>query len=153
MFISGILLFEYYHFQKAKLHINIGTLCLLIGLAIFGLRNFYEFNRVLTVAALFVLFFIFCLEAFTQGTYANRWLLKTPIRWLGNMSYSYFLLHGLTLKALFLVLSYVIPPENQFDALFYFLWIPFFICTLISSFILFIVVERPLSLDQSRVSK
>ena len=38
---------------------------------------------------------------------------STPLRYLGNMSYSYYLLHGLTLQAMFLALAAFFPPDGQ----------------------------------------
>lgn len=52
-------------------------------------------------------FFLLCLCCFSQP---QAWLARgfgwTPLRWLGNMSYSYYLLHGLALKAAFLALGH-----------------------------------------------
>src|SRR5207302_2806734 len=63
--------------------------------------------------ALFVSFFVLCHACFTRpGSYAGRIFSWRPIRWLGNMSYSYYLIHGLALKGFFLVLTVLLPSSN-----------------------------------------
>ena len=71
---------------------------------------------------------------------------QRPLRWLGNMSYSYYLIHGLTLKFSFLILAMLYQPHHDDAWMIYWLWIPFFILTLAPSFVLFVLIERPLSL-------
>jgi peptidoglycan/LPS O-acetylase OafA/YrhL len=65
---------------------------------------------VLKAARLFFSFFVLCLVCFREP---SGWLARasswTPLRWLRNMSYSYYLLHGLALHASFLVLAHVLP--------------------------------------------
>jgi peptidoglycan/LPS O-acetylase OafA/YrhL len=64
------------------------------------------------------------------------------------MSYSYYLLHGLTLKAGFLVLNRLLPGQGSGDVLFWVLLPVMFAATLATSALLFIVIERPMSLTK-----
>lgn len=102
----------------------------------------------LKVWVLFVAFFIVCLSCFRQE--AHGWLPRalcwTPLRWLGNMSYSYYLLHGLALKAGFLVLAKLWPATGNAMGLYLALLPLMFLLTLIPTSALFLLVERPLSL-------
>lgn len=66
----------------------------------------------------------------------------TPLRWLGNMSYSYYLIHGLTLKAIGLFLSPYLSGVGASPALFWGLLVPSFCATLVTSMLLFVLVER-----------
>ena len=69
------------------------------------------------------------------------------MRWLGNMSYSYYLLHGLTLKAAFLVLSKVVTPAGTWNAPGFWGLLPLmFVLTLLPSGFLFAWIEKPFSL-------
>jgi peptidoglycan/LPS O-acetylase OafA/YrhL len=62
------------------------------------------------------------------------------------MSYSYYLLHGLTLKFIFMVLFTIVPSVTN-EALFFIGMMPaMFVITLLPSAALFLLVERPLSL-------
>ena len=70
----------------------------------------------------------------------------TPLRWLGNMSYSYYLLHGLTLNGVALVVTRLYPPTGG-QSLALVAGLPFaFAATVVASASLFILVEKPLSL-------
>lgn len=81
-----------------------------------------------------------CFAGHSPLTKAMSW---TPLRWLGNMSYSYYLIHGLTLKAAFVALGAVVPTGHD---LFLVMFVPMFTATLIPSAVLFVLVERPFSL-------
>ncbi|HEY3487406.1 MAG TPA: acyltransferase [Gammaproteobacteria bacterium] len=149
MFIAGILLFEFYKNKGFTINHG-GTLCLQAALAVFGFRAIYEFSYLLSMLTVFILFLVLCLCAFNTRSNSYKWLTYTPLRWLGNMSYSYYLIHGLTLKFLFLVFGYLIPDGFNSGYLYFWLWIPFFAATLLTSFALFISIERPLSLQQPK---
>ena len=92
-------------------------------------------------------FFLLCLACFRapQAPLA-RLFSWSPLRWLGNMSYSYYLIHGLALKAAFLAMS-VLMPGAAFGSWFFWALMPvMFALTLLPSAALFLAVERPFSL-------
>lgn len=89
-------------------------------------------------------FFLLCSACFS-GTFAAIVLSWTPARLLGNMSYSYYLLHGLSVVTLSVFAGRVaglhLAPWMLWTAL------PFvFALSLIVPFMLFLFVERPISL-------
>lgn len=150
MFISGIILFEVFENKLIQLPKYIGTASLLLALGLYLLTLHLQLSEVIGAGILFVLFFLTCLESFSNNDGSAKWLTITPIRWLGNMSYSYYLVHGLTLKTCFLLLSFIIEPNNQFETMFW-LVMPFlFLVTLVTSLILFVLIEKPFSLDTKR---
>jgi peptidoglycan/LPS O-acetylase OafA/YrhL len=149
MFISGILLFELYSKKQCILRKG-GTRFLLLALTIFGFRSIYDVNYSLSLLSVFILFLMLCLCAFNQGSTAYKWLTYTPLRWLGNMSYSYYLIHGLTLKFCFLIFGSTVTVGFSSNSLYYWFWVPLFAFTFIVSFMLFFIVERPLSLQVNR---
>jgi peptidoglycan/LPS O-acetylase OafA/YrhL len=109
---------------------------------------------------MFVCFFILCLDSFSdpdslsgQPRLTARVFSWAPLRWLGNMSYSYYLIHGLTLKALFLGLSLVYSPRGDQTYAYWLLMPFFFLATLIPSSALYLLVEWPLSLVPARLRK
>jgi exopolysaccharide production protein ExoZ len=146
MFISGILLYEVLENKLITPPKHLGSLSLILALVLYLYAQYLELSGIIQMAILYVLFFIVCLEAFSRNNGSATWLNLSPIRWLGNMSYSYYLIHGLTLKACFMIIALVIEPNKQFDTLFWFAMPALFFVTLISSFILFILVEKPFSL-------
>jgi peptidoglycan/LPS O-acetylase OafA/YrhL len=68
------------------------------------------------------------------------------------MSYSYYLIHGLTLKGFFLILALTYPSAYSTDELFWIMLLPMFIATLITATILFIFIEKPYSLSKIPIS-
>jgi exopolysaccharide production protein ExoZ len=68
-----------------------------------------------------------------------------PARWLGNMSYSYYLMHGLALKFLALIIARLAAKP---DPAFFWLAMPaIFLATTVPSFVLYAAVERRFSLS------
>ncbi|MCO7225185.1 acyltransferase [Pleionea sp. CnH1-48] len=149
MFVSGIILYELKSHYAVQLPRYSGVIALFAGVILYAYKFDLGLKGIYPVVALFVLFLITCLEPFCRPDKSGSARLFTldPLRWLGNMSYSYYLIHGLALKASFMVINYVIVPQNQFSHLFWWLWLPCFIVTLVVSFGLFIIVEKPLSLN------
>lgn len=148
MFISGVLLFEFHHYKKVRCQNGIGTLSLIICLIIFGRSNISNYQYNISIIYLFSFIFFLCLESFNENTFTSKWLSINVVRWLGNISYSFYLIHVLVLKAFFLIFKKFFPPSNQFDLTFYWIWIPLLILTTIVSFGLFNFIERPLSFSQ-----
>lgn len=142
MFISGILLLECHRHKALKLPKYIGVLCLSVACVFYGLKRPLDFSGIWPVLMLFGLFFILCLEAFTRHDGSAKLLNFKPLRYLGNMSYSYYLIHSLALKALFFVLAMVLPANEQFSGFYWLAMVPCFIATCVVSFGLFVIVER-----------
>lgn len=99
-------------------------------------------------AVMFVAFLYFCLDCFLVEGRSARSFTFAPLRWLGNMSYSYYLIHGLALKFSFLVLGKVYPPSGDEVWIWWVLFLPAFVVTLVPSALLFLGVEKPLSLKR-----
>lgn len=97
------------------------------------------------VGLIYLGFFGLCLAAFQQPENAlGRWLSWTPLRWMGNISYSYYLLHGLSVQVFFTLLQRVLPPGGDWLAVA--LLLPAWLATLPPCLALFLFIERPLSL-------
>ncbi|SNS81766.1 Peptidoglycan/LPS O-acetylase OafA/YrhL, contains acyltransferase and SGNH-hydrolase domains [Noviherbaspirillum humi] len=147
MFIVGILLYE--SIKSGQIRQSSGLMALLaLTSALFAtlMHGYIE------IGFMFVGFYLFCLHCFLHPT---DWLARAfswaPMRLLGNMSYSYYLLHGLALKAGFLVLSKF--KITQGEILFFGLLPVMFALTIGASVVLFLVIERPLSLTPVRNTK
>ena len=155
MFISGIVLYEAINSPRVpSLHSFFGLLALAVGLLCTLLPLDGSGGFVVKVCILFVAFFSVCWACFrTPYAWLPRSFAWTPLRWLGNMSYSYYLLHGLALKAGFLALSTVLPIASYGSWLFWVLLPPMFVLTLIPASVLFLLVERPLSLSPRKMKE
>ncbi|MCZ4306981.1 acyltransferase [Zoogloeaceae bacterium G21618-S1] len=155
MFISGIVLYEAMNSPRIPSpHSFFGLSALCVGLLCTLLPMEGSGAFAFKVCILFVSFFVLCLVCFRDS---SAWLPRvfswTPLRWLGNMSYSYYLLHGLALKAGFLALSIMLPIADYGSWLFWVLLPPMFALTLIPTSALFLLVERPLSLSPRKLKE
>jgi exopolysaccharide production protein ExoZ len=152
MFIAGVLLYE--ALQDGSLPpvpSAFALVALVVGLTTttISFSGFGSFP--VKTIVLFWTFFVVCYSCFSRP---SSWLAQsfswTPLRWLGNMSYSYYLLHGLTLKVGFIVLLAHVPNVEQ-EAIFFVGMIPImFAITLLPAAALFLGVERPFSLTSAR---
>ena len=147
MFLFGVLLYE--ALQSPRLPVP-GSAAALAGtvaaLAAVAWPWPQAHGQALRVALLGVAFGALCWSCFArpQGA-AARLFSWTPLRWLGNMSYSYYLVHGLALKVFFAALAHAVPPAAD-DRFGFDLLLPAFAFTLLPSALLFLAVERPFSL-------
>ncbi|MBM0108502.1 acyltransferase [Steroidobacter sp. S1-65] len=151
MFVAGIVLFEALEHSRLRLSSTAGLVALILGLMSMLLPIPEPMGTTVKVGILCVAFFVLCLACFRAP---RDWLPAafgwTPLRWLGNMSYSYYLLHGLALKGGFLLLSKLAPPKGDQPALFWALLPVMFALTLVASSLLFLLIERPFSLAPRR---
>jgi peptidoglycan/LPS O-acetylase OafA/YrhL len=69
------------------------------------------------------------------------------------MSYSYYLLHGVTLKAAVIVVAVLTPPATSHWLMLFIALPPLFLATLLTSGVLFLAVERPWSLRSGVAAK
>lgn len=92
-------------------------------------------------------FFLLCLCCFqARGNWLATLFCWTPLRWLGNISYSYYLIHGLALKGAFLSMAMLHPPQAHGLAFFLLLMPLMLALTLPPAIALFLLVEKPFSL-------
>lgn len=153
MFVSGILLYEAINGRRFPVpHGAMGLLALVLGLVATLLPVSGASGIAIKTVLLFGAFFWFSLACFDKP---SAWLPRAfswlPLRWLGNMSYSYYLVHGLALKASFLALALFLPAASHGAWLFWALLPVMFVCSLMPAVTLFLMVERPISLAPQRV--
>ncbi len=91
-------------------------------------------------------FFALCAVCFRGVGAAARAMAWAPLRWLGNMSYSYYLVHGIVVRVAFVALGRVLP-DGMPPWAFWALLAPLFAATLAAGAVLFIAVEKPVSLQ------
>jgi peptidoglycan/LPS O-acetylase OafA/YrhL/glycosyltransferase involved in cell wall biosynthesis len=91
---------------------------------------------------------VFWWVAYTVGFdgVLRRGFVWAPLRYLGNMSYSYYLLHGITLQGLALLCSSVLPAGTAGPGVFLAALPIGFAMTWCTGTVLFEAVEKPLSL-------
>lgn len=142
MFIAGIILFECLQGIRIRSPRWIGAAALGAGLLAVGTADLrVNFPSL----PLFILFTVGCLEAFSRPDSLGGILAAPGLRFLGNMSYSFYLLHGLVVQTCFVLIAKIKLPIN-----FYLGMAPIFAVAVSISFLLFVLVERPFSLKPGK---
>jgi exopolysaccharide production protein ExoZ len=143
MFACGMVLSEVMPMHIRGRWLNIAAV---IATVIFWLVLFQPTLSDAAVIFSFMAGLLVCLAAFGDDGFLRRFFTARPLRWLGNMSYSYYLAHGLGVQAFFLVLRYLFPPASGNGWLFFALLVPAFLASLIVSVVLYLLIERPYSI-------
>jgi peptidoglycan/LPS O-acetylase OafA/YrhL len=95
--------------------------------------------------SLFVSLLLFTLYATFFNGFLSRAFSWDYLRWMGNISYSYYLIHGLALQGVKLVVNHFFPPA-EYSALFdVFLLVVCISFTVLCGALVFLFVEKPLS--------
>lgn len=156
MFIAGILVYEGIHSSTRQRPMAAWKEWAALALVLAAFAAFLSFERklpngdlvrTLISAVVFGTFVFVLFRAKGPLRSAFSW---TPLRWLGNMSYSYYLIHALVINTVGMVLFKVVPAQAPLGALF---WVamPFvFLATFVVSTLLFALVEKPFSLVTAR---
>jgi exopolysaccharide production protein ExoZ len=106
-------------------------------------------EQALAAGALFVGYSVLVLRALTPGTRLAEIFSIGPLRWLGNMSYSFYLVHGLPLHAFGIAagrLALTRLTPHVVWAIFLVAYPVVFLATAACAAILFLVVEKRVSL-------
>ncbi|OQW74493.1 MAG: hypothetical protein BVN35_10460 [Proteobacteria bacterium ST_bin11] len=148
MFVAGIILYDTVESGYLKKIPPVGLLALTLAIASTSMKQYYPINSSLHYLLLYSLFYIFCLECFCTAGFTNHLFTLAYLRWLGNMSYSYYLIHGLSLKAVFMISAKLIPPAQDSELIFWIGLLPIFLITLLPSTALFCWIEKPFSLQR-----
>jgi peptidoglycan/LPS O-acetylase OafA/YrhL len=151
MFLSGMLLAEAMPMPTLPVPSDAFALTAALMAYFAGLLPFRPWARILM---LFLGFGVLCYTAMRRPSgWLARALSVTPLRWLGNMSYSYYLLHGPALRVGFVLLGFVVGYGHG-GPWFIVAMLPFlFACSLVPPALLYIFVERPFSLSAAKPAR
>lgn len=101
---------------------------------------------------LFIAFFGLSLYSLCYDGILRRFFSIDWLRWMGNISYSYYLIHGLTLHFVAKVLRYLIGTPVLSAPLFLLMGAMALLVTIVVGAALYLAVEKPLSLTSSKPS-
>jgi exopolysaccharide production protein ExoZ len=165
LFVSGILLYEACNSERvvrllsqarvqwigaAALAAFLPVAFLVVTGRVPGLPASVAGRHIACAVWLFFVLFVVTLVAFRAPGPLRELFSVAPLRWLGNMSYSYYLMHSLALKGLALAIARLRPGWSP-GATGHWLFLPLaFAATLVSSAVLFAAVERRFSLAPRR---
>jgi len=151
LFAAGMILYE---LVRLELRPRDGSLTLLVLPVGFGLamaHPAFEPDRPEIVALAVATFFILCWGCFAHAGLARSLFSWAPLRWFGNMSYSYYLTHFLALNVLVGMVASVWTPGAEQQAMVHLVFMPvLFALTLIPAAVCFVLIEKPLSLTPRR---
>ena len=168
MFASGILVYEAVKSYQLDKKVTSKTDILAIFVFLISLPLTYllinspevlnlsenvQLKNVLHLLLLFVTFLLLVLSCIGSKTILKTIFSWTPLRWLGNMSYSYYLIHGFTLQCISLAIMFFAPKLLESVWGFWICLPIFFTLTWISSTILFALVEKPFSINPQTTAK
>jgi peptidoglycan/LPS O-acetylase OafA/YrhL len=150
MFLAGMALWDTLRPVKNVMLPFAAVLAAALGFAVCYVVEQRELGPGVWTFGLFVAFYVLCYAALQDDGPLARLFAWTPLRWFGNMSYSFFLLHGLMLKGLFLFLATRALPAARWEATFWLLLPVAFLAALLPSAVLYLLIERPFSLAPVR---
>jgi len=145
MFCAGMAVFELVKSGRRPPPASVAMVSVAVGLGTLLFDVSTELRRIW----LFIGLTLACWHCVASASWLTRVLSWSPLRWYGNMSYSYYLIHGLTLKFTFLLVGMLVPKGVSLVAA---MLAPAFLVTLVPAAMLFLLVERPLSLQQPKSS-
>ncbi|MFN0124390.1 MAG: acyltransferase family protein [Blastocatellia bacterium] len=172
MFIAGILIWEYLREGKSTPVLPAWgqwaapLACLVVLAPIYWIEMNWADNpaflpiepdpsvtiaHTIQIALLCLSFPFLALYCLGHGGWLARAFTWTPLRWMGNMSYSYYLIHGLAIGVLQRVVIRLRPPRTDSELTWFFwLMVPVcFVFTLLVSTVLFVLIEKPFSLSRT----
>lgn len=154
MFLAGMLLHELLSVTRWRPPAALALFAAGVAVLLKVVPTVGSFGFTMKILALFVGFGLLCWACIAQpNSWLGRGLSWAPIRWLGNISYSYYLVHSLGLHAGFIIATAVVPAE-RWGAVGGALLLPAtFALTLVPSLLLYLTIERPLSLAPSDSSR
>ena len=147
MFVAGMLLHELLGVTKWRPPAALALFAASVAILIKVVPTVGTFGFTMKILVLFLGFGLLCWSCIANPkSWLGRGLSWGPIRWLGNISYSYYLAHSLGLHAGFMIAKAVVPAE-RWGAVGGALLLPAtFALTLVPSLLLYLAIERPLSL-------
>ncbi len=149
MFLAGILLYEAInHLRLRPPSSALTAVVVAAGLFAQLLPTEHSVGNTLQVVALFAAYYTLCFCCFANtGAWLRRVFEWTPLRWFGNMSYSFYMVHALAMQFVVLVLATFLPASSAYGPLIFWALMPaLFVTALAPAVLMYLFVERRFSL-------
>jgi exopolysaccharide production protein ExoZ len=122
-------------------------IALAIILAVFTLHLAVTLPAWISALTMAIAFYCFAACAIARESVLGAFLSWRYLRWFGNISYSYYLVHGFIVVALAREIFRVFTRTDA-DVLFWSALIPVFLVSFVGGALLFVLVEKRYSLRQ-----
>lgn len=147
MFVCGAIVYEIVKKEKGwTLPRHLGFLALLVSSSAIAWHNPLGMPLMVMMFTMFICIGVFLIEVINGDSRWLRWLTWAPIRYLGNMSYSYYLIHGLFIHFSMRCLSQFIEPSLNMTWGYFPVMALTLSITILGSATLFLLVEKRYSL-------
>lgn len=154
-FAAGMVVYELNKTQR-KWHLPAGAGIVAIVILCAILLQLSEDRTGIAVRAAvnFIALIILILDPFDNPAgHLDRWFSWTPLRWFGNISYSYFLIHGLVLRIGKYILEQAYPPDHASTGLFWTGMAVSFPITIAAALVLYLTIEKHISWRSSMTNE
>jgi exopolysaccharide production protein ExoZ len=140
--IAGMLLAEAERAKARPLPLNCVIVAIFVSfiLSISGRLTEWQSATILAFS-----FFLLCHSSLFHQNILSRTLSLAWCRRVGNISYSFYLVHGIFVVGLLRAILHVAGTSSQ-NTVFWIMLVPVFLSALLASGLLFLAVEKPLSL-------
>lgn len=145
-FFAGMLLFETQRVSARAVHSSAALAAPAVAFAVGEMMPLLPLVRELIHTTAF---FLLCAACFAGTGMAAKALSWAPLRWLGNMSYSYYLMHGFAVTAGARALGAAVSTDGS-QVWFWVVAPLLFVASLVPSALLYLFVEKPISLQSVR---
>jgi exopolysaccharide production protein ExoZ len=146
LFLSGILIYELRDVQGKRLPSWVGGAGFFIASLYIGFNDLFGLNFVAAVFVMMLGYGALVFVSLGNPVGLLSFLQYAPLRYLGNMSYSYYLIHGLIIHAFFMVFGNFVLPAGDIVWMYLPLMLFAFLSTLVGSAIVFLMFEKRFSL-------
>lgn len=146
LFLAGILVYELRDVQGKRIPSWVGVVGFFMASLYIGFNDWFGLNFVVAVFIIMLGYGALVFVSLGNPTGVLSILQCAPLRYLGNMSYSYYLIHGLVIHAFFIVFGMFVSPAGDIIWMYLPLMLFAFLSTLVGSAIVFLMFEKRFSL-------
>lgn len=146
LFLAGMLIYELRDVQGKRMSSFVGVVGFVVASLYIGFNKEIGINFVVAVSVLMLGYGALVFVSLSNPKGALGWLQWAPLRYLGNMSYSYYLAHGLFIHATLMIFGKLVAPAGGMIWMYIPVMLLTFVSTLIGSAMLFLMFEKKVSL-------
>lgn len=146
LFIAGVIIYEIRDVQGKRIPHWTGIVGFIVASLYIGFNSKIEVDFIAAVCVMMIGYGSLVFVALSNPDGVLGILKWAPLRYLGNMSYSYYLVHGLLIHVTFMIFGMLFEPSGNITWMYLPMMIFTFFATLVGSAVLFLAFEKKFSL-------